>query len=80
MQTVQVIINVLLIIASVFLVIVVLMQDAKSAGLGSAFGGETSSFGSKRNAKIAKETKLQKLTVILAIVVGVLALVLLILS
>lgn len=80
MQTVQVIINVLLIIASVFLVIVVLLQDAKSAGLGSAFGGETTSFGSKRNAKIARESKLQKATIVLAIAVGVLALVLLILG
>lgn len=80
MQTVQIIINILLLVAAVLLVVVVLMQDAKSAGLGSAFGGETSSFNSKRNAKVAKEAKLQKLTIGLAIAVGVLALALLILA
>lgn len=80
MQTAQVIINVLLIIASVLLIVVVLLQDTKSAGLGSAFGGESTSFGSKRNAKVAKEAKLQKLTIGLAIAVGVLAIILLILG
>lgn len=80
MQTVQVIINILLLIAAVLLVIVVLMQDAKSAGLGSAFGNDTTSFGNKRNAKVAKEAKLQKLTIALGIVIGVLALALLVLG
>ena len=80
METVQVIINILLVITAVLLVIVVLLQDAKTAGLGSAFGNDNTTFGRNRNAKLSRETKLQKLTVIFAIVVGVLALALLILS
>ncbi|MBQ7061021.1 MAG: preprotein translocase subunit SecG [Clostridia bacterium] len=80
MQTVQIIINILLLVAAVLLIIVVLLQESKSAGLGAAFGGETTALGSKRNAKVQKEAKLQKATIILAIAVGVFALALLILS
>ncbi len=80
MQTVQVIINILLLIAAVLLIVVVLLQESKSSGLGAAFGNDTTSFSQKRNAKVARETKLQKLTVGLAIAVGVFALVLLILG
>lgn len=38
MQTVEIIVNILMVIVAVLLVIVVLAQNAKSAGLGSAFG------------------------------------------
>ncbi len=79
METINVIVNILMLIAAVCLVIVVLAQDAKSAGLGSAFGNDTTSFGKARNAKVNKEAKLKKLTVIFAVIMGVLALVLLVL-
>ncbi|MBO4879574.1 MAG: preprotein translocase subunit SecG [Clostridia bacterium] len=80
MPTVQIIINILLVIASVLLVVTVLLQDAKTAGLGSAFGNDTTALGRSRNQKASREAKLQKVTVILAIAIGVLALVALILS
>jgi preprotein translocase subunit SecG len=43
--------------------------------MGAAFGGETTSFTTKGKAA-SREAKLQKLTIILAVTVGVLALVL----
>ena len=45
MQTVEIIVNILMVIVAVLLVIVVLAQNAKSAGLGSAFGNDTKSRG-----------------------------------
>lgn len=80
MPTVRIIINILLIVVSIVLVAVILMQDAKTAGLGSAFGNDTTALGRSRSAKASKEAKLQKLTIILAACVGVFALLLLILS
>ena len=61
-------------------IIVVLAQNAKSAGLGSAFGNDTTALGQARNAKAGREAKLQRLTVIFASVLGVLALVLLVIG
>ena len=78
MQTVEIIVNIL--IVAVLLVIVVLAQNAKSAGLGSAFGNDTTALGQARNAKAGREAKLQRLTVIFASVLGVLALVLLVIG
>ena len=72
METVGIIVNIILIIAAAALVTVVLMQQTKSAGLGGAFGGDTASF-TARGRRASKEAKLQKLTLILAIVIGVLA-------
>ncbi len=80
MPTVRVIINILLIVVSIVLVAVILMQDAKTAGLGSAFGNDTTALGRSRSAKASKEAKLQKLTIVLGAAVGILALVLLILG
>ena len=79
MAVVSTIITILLVLVSIAIIIVVLMQKSKSAGMGAAFGEETTSFTSKGRAA-SREAKLQKLTVILAIVFGVLALVLTILS
>ena len=45
MQTVEIIVNILMVIVAVLLVIVVLAQNAKSAGLGSAFGNDTTALG-----------------------------------
>ena len=75
MNTAALIIRIALMLISVLLVVVVLLQKTKSSGLGSSFGGETTSFTQKGKAA-SREAKLQKLTIILAIIVGVLALVL----
>ena len=44
MQTLNTILNIVLIVLSIAMIAVVLMQQSKSAGLGSAFGGDTQSF------------------------------------
>lgn len=68
-------IQIVLVLVSIALIASVLMQNSKSAGLGAAYGDETESFGT-RGREAAKEKKLQKITVILAGVIAVLALVL----
>ena len=73
MDILQTIVNILLLVAAVLLVVVVLLQDSKSSGLGSAFGSETTSLSSSRGKKASRERQLQKITVILAICVAVLA-------
>lgn len=73
------IITICLLVVAALLVVVVLMQKSKSGGAGSAFGSDTQSFTSRGKAA-SKEAKLQKLTVILACVLGALAIVLAILS
>ena len=75
METLALIIRIALLVISVLLVVVVLVQKTKSSGLGASFGGETTSFTAKGKAA-SREAKLQKLTIILAVIVGVLALVL----
>jgi protein translocase SecG subunit len=59
----------------VLLIIVVLVQKTKSSGMGAAFGGDTASFTAKGKAA-SREAKLQKVTIGLAIALGVLALLL----
>ena len=75
----SIIINIVLILASVALIAVVLLQQTKSAGLGGAFGGDTASF-TARGRAASKEAKLQKITVILAAVIGVLAIAMMIVA
>ena len=75
METAALIIRIALMLISVLLIVVVLLQKTKSSGLGSSCGGETTSFTQKGKAA-SREAKLQKLTVVLAIIVGVLALLL----
>ena len=75
METAALIIRIALMLISILLVVVVLLQKTKSSGLGASFGGETNSFNTKGKAA-SREAKLQKLTIILAIIVGVLALLL----
>ena len=75
MNTLSTIITIALVIVSILLVVVVLMQKSKSAGMGSAFGGDTQSFTAKGKAA-SREAKLQKLTIILGCALGVLAIVL----
>ena len=78
METIGIIVNIILIIVAAALVAVVLIQQTKSAGLGGAFGGDTASF-TARGRAASREAKLQKLTLILAIVIGVLAIAMMIL-
>jgi preprotein translocase subunit SecG len=75
METLALVIRIALLVISVLLVVTVLLQKTKSSGLGASFGGETNSFTAKGKAA-SREAKLQKLTIILAAIVGVLALVL----
>ena len=75
METLALVIRIALLVISVLLVVVVLLQKTKSSGLGASFGGETNSFTAKGKAA-SREAKLQKLTIILAAIVGVLALIL----
>ncbi len=72
MQTLTTILNIVLIILSIAMIAVVLMQQTKSAGLGGAFGGDTQSF-TARGQRASKEAKLQRLTKILAVAIGVIA-------
>ena len=69
------IITIALIVFALLIIVVVLMQKTKSAGRGSAFGGDSQSFTAKGKAA-SREAKLQKLTVILGGIFGVLAIVL----
>ncbi|MBQ7153667.1 MAG: preprotein translocase subunit SecG [Clostridia bacterium] len=75
MNILSIIITVLLVLDAIGMIIIVLMQKTKTAGLGAAFGDDGASFTSQGRAA-SKEAKLQKITIILAIVFGVLALVL----
>lgn len=75
MEVVSTIITIALLLVAVLLIVVVLMQKSKSAGMGSAFGGDTQSF-TARGKAASREAKLQKTTVVLAIIMGVLAIVL----
>ena len=72
MEVVSTVITIALLVVAILLIAVVLMQKTKSAGMGSAFGGDTQSF-TARGKAASREAKLQKTTVILAIVLGVLA-------
>ena len=66
------IITIALILVAIAIIIVVLVQKTKSAGVGSAFGGDTASFTAKGKAA-SRKAKLQKLTIILSVIFGVLA-------
>lgn len=79
MGIIRTVITVLILVFSAILIIVVLMQKTKSTGLGGAFGGDTQSF-TVRGKAASKEAKLQKITVVAAIIIGVLSIVLTILD
>ena len=70
MQTLNTILNIVLIVLSIAMIAVVLMQQSKSAGLGSAFGGQSFT---ARGQKASREAKLQRITKILAVAIGVIA-------
>ena len=79
MQDLNTILNIVLIVLSIAMIAVVLMQQSKSAGLGSAFGGDTQSF-TARGQKASREAKLQRITKILAVAIGVIAIAMAIIS
>lgn len=68
-------IQIILVIASLAMIVAVLCQKSKSAGLGAAYGEETETFGTK-GREAYKDKMLQKITVYLAIAIAVLAIVL----
>ncbi len=79
MDIVMWIITGILVLASVLMCVVVLIQQTKSSGLGAAYGGDTVSF-SQRGKAASREAKLQKITVVLAIVIAVMAIALLVIA
>ena len=69
----------ILVLSSILMCVVVLIQQTKSSGLGAAYGSDTVSF-SQRGKAASREAKLQKITVVLAIVIAVLAIALLLIK
>ena len=69
----------ILVVASILMCVVVLIQQTKSSGLGAAYGGDTVSF-SQRGKAASREAKLQKITVVLAIVIAVMSIALMIIA
>ena len=68
-------IEIILVLVSVAMIVAVLMQKSKSAGLGAAYGSDTETFGVKgREAR--KDQQLKKITLVCACVIAVMALVL----
>ena len=67
--------SILFLIASLFLILVVLLQSGKSAGISGAIGGGADNFFAKGKAK-SLDAKLAKMTKWVALVFVVLALVL----
>lgn len=68
-----------LVVSSILMCVVVLVQQTKSSGLGAAYGSDTVSF-SQRGKAANRETKLQKITVVLSIVIAVMAIALLLIA
>ena len=69
----------ILVLSSILMCVVVLIQQTKSSGLGAAYGGDTVSF-SQRGKAASREAKLQKITVVLAIVIAVMAIALMLIA
>ena len=79
LEIVSLVLNILLAICAIGLIAVVLVQKTKSGGLGTAFGGEAPSFGARGRAA-SRESKLQVITVVLSIIVGLIAIALLVID
>ena len=79
MEVLMWIITGILVLSSILMCVVVLIQQTKSSGLGAAYGGETVSF-SQRGKASSREAKLQKITVVLAIVIAVMAIALMLIA
>ena len=79
MDIVMWIVTGILVVSSILMCVVVLIQQTKSSGLGAAYGGDTVSF-SQRGKAASREAKLQKITVVLAIVIAVMAIALMLIA
>ncbi len=73
MDAAQIIVGILLILLSIFLIIVVLLQESRSAGLSGAISGAADTFFGKSKGR-TMEQKLVKFTKIGAVVFFVLSL------
>lgn len=74
MTVLETVLGVILLIAAVFIVVAVLMQEGKSKGMGAVGGGSSDTFFGKTKGKTWEKT-LAKLTTIVGIVFVVLVLV-----
>ncbi len=79
MKTLELVLNIVLVVVSVVMIIVVLLQKSKSSGLGAAFGGESASLSPKAKSA-SRDVVLQKITIVLAVLMAILALGLTVLS
>ena len=75
MSVISIILTALLVIVAIAIIIVVLIQKSSNGGAGAAFGGDTASF-TQKGKSASREAKLKKITIVLGIIFGVLALVL----
>lgn len=75
MSVLSTIITIALVVVAIAIITVVLVQKTQSAGMGSAFGSDTASF-TARGKAASREAKLQKITIILAVIFGVFAIIL----
>lgn len=73
MDAAQIIVGILLILLSIFLIIVVLLQESRSAGLSGAISGAADTFFGKSKGR-TMEQKLVKFTKIGAVIFFVLSL------
>ena len=73
MQPIEIILGILILITSIFIVITVLMQEAKQNGLSGAISGGAETFFGKSKGRTLS-SKLVKITRILAIIFFVLTL------
>ena len=69
----------ILVLSSILMCVVVLIQQTKSSGLGAAYGSDTVSF-SQRGKAASREAKLQKITVVLAIIIAIMAIALMLIA
>ena len=77
MSAIEIILNILMVLAAIVMIVTVLMQDTKSDGMGALTGGSETFFGKNKNNTL--EGKLALATKVSAIVFVVLAIVSLIL-
>ncbi|MGN0667344.1 MAG: preprotein translocase subunit SecG [Huintestinicola sp.] len=66
MQTIEIVSGILLLIASVFIVVVTLMQTTKQQGMTSAISGSNNDSFYSKNSANTKEKALERLTKIMA--------------
>ena len=78
MSAIELILDILMVIAAIIMIVTVLMQDSESDGMGALTGGSETFFGKNKNKTL--EGKLSNATTISAIVFVLLAIVMLIVA